>query len=384
MRKTILMAAVLLALAPGASGDRVTSDVPPWSKFSLPLHFDAEAFGTRMEQAAKEEGLAGFALEVRQHGKKVYSRTFGYGRIEDSKPWQLDMPMHIASLSKTITSMALERLLQEKLIQVDTPVAAWLPGYWQQGPGSELITFRQLMDHTSGLSSPNVWGDYISAQHAISKGTGAKVYVYSNENYIVCRVLIAILSGYVTKDMVFSANSDLNNTKWDQATIEGYRKYVAENVFAPAGIAVASFGSSAHTALAYGIPSSPPGFDSGDLSGLAGTAGWHLSVSQLLDVLDQFRRKGTIVSKQVAQKLLVAKMAINRVEPSKLGPIYGKYGDFASPDGKQLEQSALLFLPADEELVIFVNSPIADLTKPHAPRLDLLSLAIFGYQIYVN
>jgi CubicO group peptidase (beta-lactamase class C family) len=382
MRRMILLAAAMLALAPAASGDRVTTNVPNLPQFVLPPHFDAEAFGARMEQVAKQEGLAGFALEVRQHGKKIYGKTFGHARIEDSTVWRLDTPMHIASLSKTVTAMALERLLQQKGITVDTPVAAWLPSYWKIGPGSEQITFRQLMDHTSGLSAPNPLADYVSAEHAVSKGTGSPD-TYNNENYIVCRVLVAILSGYAAKDTTFSANPMLNDTNWDHASIEGYRKYVAESVFMPAGIAVATFGSSTHTALAYGVSSKPPGFDSGDLSNLAGTAGWHLSVLQVLDVMDQFRRKESIVSKTVAQKMLDAKMAITRIEPSKLGPIYGKYGDFASPDGKQLEQSALLFLPADEELVIFVNSPIDDLTNPHA-RIDLLSLAIFGYQLYIK
>ena len=63
-------------------------------------------------------------------------------------------------------------------------------------------------------------------------------YSYQNMNFGLCRILIATLNGNVspgaTWSLPFLANG--NDVVWDYVTIEAYRKYVRDNVFAPAGV----------------------------------------------------------------------------------------------------------------------------------------------------
>ena len=42
--------------------------------------------------------------------------------------------MHVASLSKIVTAIAVTRLLDEAGIAPSTPIIDYLPGYWAKGP----------------------------------------------------------------------------------------------------------------------------------------------------------------------------------------------------------------------------------------------------------
>jgi len=61
------------------------------------------------------------------------------------------LPMHVASVSKLVTAMAMTKLLYRHNISPDAHILPWLPKYWNKGPGVEKITFRQLLTHTSRL-----------------------------------------------------------------------------------------------------------------------------------------------------------------------------------------------------------------------------------------
>ena len=110
-------------------------------------------------------------------------------------------------------------------------------------------------------------------------------------------------------------------------------------------------------ALAYNFPVSGNGWNSGDLTTMAGGAGWHMSVNELLDVMGAFRRSGTIMSPAAAQTLLDDEFGIDWRISTPLGFYYAKNGMWSDPCG-HLEQSVAFYLPADMELVLLVNSPV--------------------------
>jgi TolB protein len=56
-------------------------------------------------------------------------------------------PFAVASVTKTFVAALALQLVHEGKLELDEPIARWLPGF----PGADRITLRQLLGHTSGL-----------------------------------------------------------------------------------------------------------------------------------------------------------------------------------------------------------------------------------------
>ncbi len=132
---------------------------------------------------------------------------------------------------------------------------------------------------------------------------------------------------------------------------------MAREVFAPSGVTGPDFAHDAADALAYNFPVTGSGWDSGDLTTMAGGAGWHLSVDELLQVMATFRRGGTIVSPGQAQVMLDDGFGIDFSVATPLGTYYAKLGGWNDNAGHQ-EQGVAFYLPLNMELVVLVNSPV--------------------------
>jgi CubicO group peptidase (beta-lactamase class C family) len=115
---------------------------------------DDDAFKEDMDSALKALTIAGYTVRVRRRGQTVFTLNGGSARQApdpDPTSWDTTMKMHVASVSKLVTSMAVTKLLLEMGIKADTPIAGYLPSYFVIGPLAESITFRHLLTHTSGF-----------------------------------------------------------------------------------------------------------------------------------------------------------------------------------------------------------------------------------------
>ncbi|MBV9275103.1 MAG: serine hydrolase [Verrucomicrobia bacterium] len=254
------------------------------------------------------------------------------------------------------------KLLNDQGMSYDTPIIDFLPGYWTKGPSVNLITFRQLMDHTSGLAFDNTTSgtDFEFMKEQVAAGTThLGQYSYQNMNYGLCRILIATINGNIPVDWTYPFPiSVFNDQAWDSITLQAYQAYVNANVFSPSGVTGATLYHEAADALAYNFPVSGHGWNSGDLTTLAGGTGWHMTLDQVLAVMSTFRRSGTIMSPADAQTMLDDGFGLNWTVTTPLGTYYAKIGGW-SGDGGRMEQSIAFFLPQQMEFVLFVNSPIA-------------------------
>lgn len=300
--------------------------------------------------------VAGYSMQLRRRGQTLFDRQWNWARMpgDGGVHWATGVPMHVASVSKLITAMAMTKLLHSRNISPNEGISPWLPNYWQQGPGVNQITFRQLLTHTSGLVLADEPGpsDFQFMKDQIALGPVGKPG-YRNMNYGLCRILISTIDAEFLLDL---RSPGFPDAWWDLITIQSYARYVSENVFAPAGV-TSTLKHTADNALAYPFPASVPGWSSGDLSTVSGCAGWHLSVDDLLDVMAAFRRHGTIVDAARAQTMLDRQFGLDRKKDTPLGRIYAKGGFWASDStGRFVEQSNVFFLPKGMELVVLANS----------------------------
>lgn len=98
-------------------------------------------------------GLApGGVLSVRAEGW-VYEKSLGLADLEAGVPIDCDMPFQIGSNTKMMTATVLLQLQEEGRLSIDDRLADHLPEVAARLPNGEVITLRQLAQHTSGVFS---------------------------------------------------------------------------------------------------------------------------------------------------------------------------------------------------------------------------------------
>jgi CubicO group peptidase (beta-lactamase class C family) len=353
-------------LEPGDGGDVVAP--PPLS--SLLYRLDAEQLGRDLHSLLSP-CVAGYAMQLRQYGRVVFDRRWQWARTpaDGALAWAPPVQMHVASVSKLITAMAMTKLLHSRNLSPDARIARWLPAHWLRGPGVDNLTFRQLLTHTSGLVALNEpgQGDYQFMKDQIALGVVGGMG-YRNINYTLCRILISTIDAPYLFNLIGGATDGY----WDLTTTRYYLRYVQENIFDPAGV-VSGFAHTTDHALAYPFPANVAGWDSGDLSTMSGAIGWHLSVDDLLTIMAAFRRWGAIVEPSRAQLMLDRGFGIDVTRDTLLGRVYAKGGFWSTDSGRFVEQTNAFFLPRGMELAILANSPLC---RPNTGFMDRVLDAI--------
>lgn len=147
-----------------------------------------------------QTGLPGLSIAIINNGKIVYHRALGSANLETHLPINDQSIFEAASLSKTVFTYFVLRLVDQGFLNLDTPLYKYMP--YEDISGDErykLITARIVLDHTSGL--PN-WrtSDFADSIRHITKGAlylkfkpGA-AYAYSGEGYYYLSKVIAKLT----------------------------------------------------------------------------------------------------------------------------------------------------------------------------------------------
>ncbi len=100
--------------------------------------------------------LPGFAVSIVSDKGVHYQQGFGYADIETQKPFTVNSLQNIGSISKTLTGIAIMKLVEEGKLSLDTPINDFLPlnlynPYFPKIP----ITIRHLATHTATFRDPH-------------------------------------------------------------------------------------------------------------------------------------------------------------------------------------------------------------------------------------
>jgi CubicO group peptidase (beta-lactamase class C family) len=323
---------------------------------------DVNAFGQQLHNALSPN-VTGYVMRLRRGGETIYTLQWNWAQTtaDGSLGWSPSRRMHIASISKLITAIAMTRALDEAGLSYDARIAAHLPAYWSRGANVGEITFRHLMRHESGIVTDTSSGSFAFARQRIAAGvpaSGIGASDYENVNFSLQRILIATVAGYIDPAADFSLLG--NDTMWNALTNAAYVDYVQRHVFGPAGVTGATLTKPASPARAYTFNGTGSGWNSGDLSAMSGGAGWHLSVDEVLNVMGTLVRGNAIMSPIKARGLLDAGFGLDSPVggvSTPAGRLYHKNGRWRQSNGRT-EQSVAFFLPEGMELAVFVNSDI--------------------------
>ncbi|MCX7419421.1 MAG: serine hydrolase [Planctomycetia bacterium] len=97
--------------------------------------------------------LPGAALAIGRAGRLLYSRGFGWADVDEKKPVQPDSQFRLASISKSITAIAVMQAIEQGCLALDTRVLPLLRQVTTDEPVDSRwgdITIRHLLQHTGG------------------------------------------------------------------------------------------------------------------------------------------------------------------------------------------------------------------------------------------
>ncbi|MBR8187435.1 beta-lactamase family protein [Burkholderia ambifaria] len=115
---------------------------------ALPERLDAV-----LDRTLADARVVGAVVLVARDGELRYARAAGLADREAGTPMREDTLFRLASVSKPIVTAAAMRLVAAGRIELDEPIAHWLPAFrptLRDGTPTD-ITLRHLLSHTAGL-----------------------------------------------------------------------------------------------------------------------------------------------------------------------------------------------------------------------------------------
>lgn len=114
-----------------------------------PIDIKTRAAKKLAKKFLKKQGIMGMAISVSQKGELIWSNGFGYSNRKQRIRVKPDTTIfRIASISKSITAMALARLASDKIIDLDSSIYKYVPDYPRH---TYDFTIRQLGGNLAGI-----------------------------------------------------------------------------------------------------------------------------------------------------------------------------------------------------------------------------------------
>ncbi|MFB5676826.1 serine hydrolase domain-containing protein [Paenibacillus terreus] len=154
--------------------------------------------------------IKGAALAVTNNEEVFY--TQGYGAFSDGRVINGSTPFPIASLSKSVTALAVLQLVDKGLIDLDAPYTSYFPDVVPEDERVRDITIRNLLNQTSGLNDKVNPDMTRSPQYQSLQGINQALnrvklandpgtaYSYHNPNYQYLALLVEKVSGQSFSD----------------------------------------------------------------------------------------------------------------------------------------------------------------------------------------
>jgi SSS family transporter len=170
-------------------------------------HYDFGEVSALLDQAIAAKKLPGAVVLISHDGRTVFEQAYGNRALEPVvEPMTEDTIFDMASLTKClVTATAVMQLYEAHKLQIDDPVAKYLPEFAVNG--KQAVTIRELLTHYSGLPEDldlkDAWGlaapdkaeGVRRAMNASLETAPGTHFKYSDINFITLGALVEKVSG---------------------------------------------------------------------------------------------------------------------------------------------------------------------------------------------
>lgn len=212
----------VLGAAPARSAPAVAQGTAPgsWS-----------GFVARLDAFAESTGVVGAAAVFLRDGRIVARHQYGVMERGARRPVTERTLFHWASITKTLTAVAIMQLRDRGRLDLDDPVTRWIPelrAVHNPFGSMDAVTVRMLLTHSAGFQGatwpwdegdswepfePTDWAQLVAMMpyQRLRFAPGSR-YAYSNPGYIYLGRIIELVTG------------------------DPWESYVQKNIFAPLGM----------------------------------------------------------------------------------------------------------------------------------------------------
>ena len=198
------------------------------------MAYDLQKLDAMMQAFIAEKKLPGVSVAVRGPEGVIFEKGYGIAGLEGRKVDEHTM-YGIASMSKSMTTLACCILAAEGKLSFDDPVCKYFPNFRVPGNPQQDVTLRHLAMHTAGIPpmEPLEWSialntpgrdsdwvremkntapnkmetideiiDYIATNPYKTLGQAGEIMSYSNEGYAILSYVVDIASGTTLEEFL--------------------------------------------------------------------------------------------------------------------------------------------------------------------------------------
>ncbi len=162
----------------------------------------------KINQLVTDAEVQGLAVAIFNNKQPVYQNTFGYKDFQKKLVLTDSTNIYGASLSKAVFSVLVMKLVEDNVIDLDTPLESYLPKkIYEYEPQTRWhdnyadlqadslyhkITARMCLAHTTGFAN---WRFFESDRKLRVNNTPGSKYGYSGEGFVYLQVVLEKLTG---------------------------------------------------------------------------------------------------------------------------------------------------------------------------------------------
>lgn len=170
----------------------------------------------------KKKLIPGLSICVSSKGRIVWAEGFGYSDLENKVEVRINTRFRVGSISKSITATGLARMIDERRMNLDSPVAAYLSWF---PPKKYPITIRQVASHTAGIRHYKSPAEFVNKTHYSS--VKESISIFKDDSLL-------FVPG--TRYSYSSYGYNLLSAAMETASGQPFPAYMKENIFKPLGM----------------------------------------------------------------------------------------------------------------------------------------------------
>jgi CubicO group peptidase (beta-lactamase class C family) len=193
--KRIAVCVLLTSFFACSSNKEEKSDKNQYSNFVVESYKPLESI---MNQSVLSNKIPGGVGLVFEKGEMVFHKAFGFKKIEEQVPFEVDDIFRIASMTKPITAVAAMILYDEGKFQLDDPVSKYIPEF-----GNLEILKRINYDDSTFLSYPAT--KPMTIRHLFTHSSGL-FYGFDNDSLAILLTKAGVSEGFEERDILLEDN----------------------------------------------------------------------------------------------------------------------------------------------------------------------------------
>jgi CubicO group peptidase (beta-lactamase class C family) len=193
-------------------------------------------------------GSNGIAAAIIKNTDFIYKNTFGYANRNTNEKVNENTLFHLGSIPKSFVAVALMQLVEQKKVELDSPIVKYIPELKFKDIRYKKITVRQVASHTSGIFTSKFHNfdkpenDDLALDRFVKsldyeqlRANPGEKFGYSDTNYDIIGDIVSRVSGmpfeeFMKKNVLYPSgmvNSTFylpDTTKLAQPNIDNYEK----------------------------------------------------------------------------------------------------------------------------------------------------------------